>query len=94
MAEMKVDRIKMKIWEEIWRAAKRVWAEDDATVGCQGHENVEDGFLKLYGQKLDLRRVELMSDHGDSMLTVIKINEKVVIVCRSYPGNSEIRELP
>ena len=70
-------------------SARTVWMEDDADVSAQGHETLERAFKRHYGV-ITLKPVETW-DGGDA---VFKLLPAGIVVIDSYPGNSEIRELP
>jgi hypothetical protein len=66
-----------------------VWSEDDATVGCSGHETLSAAFKRLYAVPMP-EPIEVYDD-GDAVYKHLPIN---IIVCESYPGNSSIHAWP
>jgi len=68
-------------------ASKRVWSEDDADIGCQGHETLDAAFKRLYPKKT--RAPIKKWDEGDATYELLSGG---IVIVASYPGNSEIRE--
>ncbi len=70
---------------ELFKVAKRIWCEDDATVGCEDHESLSDAIEKHVGQ---LPPKLAAFDGGDGFL---RVHENGWLVYDGY-GNSEIRK--
>jgi hypothetical protein len=69
--------------------ASKVWSEDDADVGLPGHVTLVAAFSRRY--KLPILDPVEVWDEGDA---VYKLLPAGIVLVESYPGNSEIRELP
>jgi hypothetical protein len=67
------------------KQAHRVWCEDDATVGMPDHETVEQAFERIYAVPMP-PPIETFDD-GESVYKRLCLG---IVVCESYPGNSEI----
>jgi hypothetical protein len=68
---------------------KTVWSEDDADCGLPGHDTLDAAFKRLYKATM-LDPLETW-DAGDASFKLLPAG---IVVVASYPGNSEIRELP
>ena len=79
------DDAKRPRWAQI-KQATRVWSEDDATVGHSDHENVESAFKRIYGVPMPAPAETW--DDGEVLYKRLPMG---IVVCSSYPGNSEIR---
>jgi len=81
----------MKDSEPEWadpRRSVRVWSEDDATAGCEGHETIGAAHRRVLGEDAPVA-LEAW-DGGDA---VFRLLPGGVVHVDSYPGNSEIRLL-
>lgn len=66
---------------------KRLWQEDDATPGTDGHETVGDAWERLFGETLITSQAEAREDCGDHDMLRMPNDH---VVCLSYPGNNAI----
>lgn len=66
---------------------KRVWVEDDATPGTEGHEGLYGAWQRLFGEKLELFRAVKLTDYADGEDYLMPNGH---IAYLSYPGNSAI----
>lgn len=71
-------------WTQL-KKAKRVWAEDDATISQLDHETVDRAFKRIYGVTMP-NHLEIYDD-GESVYKRLPMG---IVICESYPGNSEI----
>ena len=71
-------------WTRI-KQATHVWSEDDATVGHSDHETVDRAFKRIYGVTVPTPLETL--DDGEAYYKRLPMG---IVVCESYPGNSEI----
>ena len=74
----------------------RIWMEDDATPGTEGHEDLAAAVKRLFDvdwrcDTLESRREELRDD-GDAIWYRIHNGNQYgwFVVCASYPGNNSI----
>jgi len=66
----------------------KIWQEDDATPGTDGHETVTAAYRRIFGKPWDKADVVSESDQGDGTLYTMNNGCQVWM---SYPGNSFIR---
>ena len=65
------------------------WSEDDADVGCSGHEGLTGALERLFYDVLPTRVVATEEDAD----VVLKLTACGLVIAESYPGNSEIKIL-
>lgn len=72
---------------------KRVWVEDDATRGLDGHEGLSEAWQRIVGTPFDRTGAQtlFMLDHGDCVEYVMRAGEKMFFV-RLTPDCCEIYE--
>ena len=64
-----------------------IWSEDDATCHTQDHEGLAGAYLRIFGEKLDLKVAISEEDGGDGSEYIMPNG---AIIWASYPGASMI----
>jgi hypothetical protein len=72
---------------DIPKAAKRIWAEDDATPHTEGHVGLYAAWRQLFGKAFDPRKAVATEEQSDG--DVIQMPGGIW-VWSSYPGASAI----